>query len=464
MLTAINLFKELSISERLKLLETGREACFIKGETIFQQGDGADFFYIIIQGAIKISCKINNRELVVATYGKDHFFGEIALLGEMTYPYSGIVKSRSCVYFFDKDSFWQMIASFPSIRTIVLKTMGQRLQELQLMSQSHEKFMALGTLAAGLAHELNNPVSAAHRAVSQLQTIMSHRYNLLLKYMEQHLTSKQMGLLLNLQHNAFMYATKSECLNFSLDLFTKMDLEDRLGHWLEARGVEDGWKLSPSLLVAGIHPEQLEEISEQVSIDTFKDLLTLLEIMVTEASLFNTLDRGVERVAELVGAVKNYSYLDRGSAMQSNINVNQDLESTLTIMSYQLQQQQIEVERDYAPNLPLLYGNGATLNQVWSNLIENGIDAVEQNGRIWVRTLTDDEYVVVEIADNGAGIEPEIQGRIFEPFFTTKEVGKGTGIGLSLAFRIVVKEHHGDIRYWSEPGYTCFRVCLPIHD
>ncbi|MEM8677122.1 MAG: ATP-binding protein [Cyanobacteria bacterium P01_G01_bin.67] len=463
MLNTIPLFKELSLSQRVELLQTGTETCFPPGEILFHQGDSAEFFYIVTQGTIKISRKINNRELLVTTYSKNNFFGEIALLGEMNYPYSGSARSRSCVYFFDKDSFWHMIASFPSIRKIVLSHMGQRIQELQIMSQSHEKFMALGTLAAGLAHELNNPASAAHRAVSQLQTIMSNRYTLLLKYMEQHLTSKQMKVLLKLKQNTIMYATKSECLNFSLDPMIKLDLEDRLVHWLEEKGVDDGWKLASSLLVAGINPEQLEEISEQVATDTFKDLLTLLETMVTEASLLNTLDHSVERVSELVEAVKNYSYLDKGSAKQSNINVNQGLENTLAVMGYQLEKQQILIKQDYANDLPLLYGNGATLNQVWSNLIDNAIYAIGQKGIISIRTFTEDNYVIVEIADNGPGIPPEVQNRIFEPFFTTKEVGTGTGIGLSLAFRIVVREHHGDIRCFSQPGYTCFRVCLPIN-
>ncbi|MEM8722537.1 MAG: ATP-binding protein [Cyanobacteria bacterium P01_G01_bin.39] len=462
MINTITLFKELSLNERQELLQTGTEACFQAGEMLFQQGDLADNFYIVTEGTIKISRKVDNHELMVANYCKDNFFGEIALLGEMTYPYSGAARSRSCVYSFNKDSFWRMIASFPSIRRIVLDYMGKRLQELQIISQSHEKFIALGTLAAGLAHELNNPASAAHRAVSQLQTIMSNRYNLLLKYMEQHLTPKQMEILSKLKQNTFMYATKSKCLNFSFDPLQKMDLEDRLVQWLEEKGVEDGWKLSSSLLVAGIDPEQLEEISEQVATDTFKDLLILLETMVTEASLLNTLDHGVAKVSELVGAVRNYSYLDKGSAMQSNISVNQGLESTLTIMSYQIKKQQILIEQDFTQDLPLLYGNGATLNQVWSNLIDNAIYAVGKKGTIWVRTFLDDVHVVVEIADNGPGIPPEVQNRMFEPFFTTKEVGEGTGIGLSLAFRTVVREHFGDIRCFSEPGYTCFRVCLPI--
>lgn len=464
MLNAIALFKELSIQERSELLKMGTEACFQPGEILFEQGDLAQCFYIVTEGAIKISCKVKNRELVIATYCKDNFFGEVALLGETTYPFSGLARSRSCVYFFDKDSFWRMIALFPSVRAVVLDYMGRRIRELQILSQSHEKFLAMSTLAAGLAHELNNPASASYHAINQLQTIMSERYTLLFKYMEEHLTPEQMKILLKLKHNTFMYATKSICLNFSLDPLTRMDMEDRLITWLENRGVEDGWKLTSSLLAAGISPEQLEEISEQVATDTFKDFLNLLETMVAEASLLNILGHGVEQVSGLVDTVKNYSYLGQASVKKSNLSVNSGLDSTLSIMAYELQRNEISVERNYDNKLPLLYGNGATLNQVWSSLIDNAIDAIdaEKKGIIKIYTFTEDDYVIVEIIDNGSGITPEIQGRIFEPFFTTKEVGYGTGIGLSLAFRIIVSEHNGDIRCSSKPGYTCFRVCIPI--
>jgi len=198
-----------------------------------------------------------------------------------------------------------------------------------------------------------------------------------------------------------------------------------------------------------------------VATDTFKDLLVLLETMVTEASLLNILAHGVERISELVDAVKNYSHLDQAAIKQSNISIHQGIESTLTMMSHELKKHQILVERDYAQNLPLIYANEATLNQVWSNLIDNAIDAVGEKGKIRIRTFQEDDCITVEIADNGVGVTSEVQGRIFEPFFTTKEVGQGKGIGLSLVYRVVVSEHNGDVRCFSEPGDTCFRVRLP---
>lgn len=462
MLDTITLFKELPIQDRLELFKSGTKTCIQQGEFLFKQGEPAKHFYIVLEGAIRVSRKTDNRELILAIYEQDTFFGETALLGGINHPFSGLALSNSCLYFFDRDSFWQMLALFPSIRKVVLDYMGKRMQELQILSQSQERFTALGTLAAGLAHELNNPASAAHRAVSQLQDSMSKRYTLLLKYMEQYLTSEQMKVLLKLKHNAFMYATKSICLNFSLDPLTQMDLEDQLVTWLEERGIENGWQLASSLLAAGVTPDQLEEISQRTTTDTFKDLLTLSAKMVTEASLLNVLDHSIVRVSELVNAVRSYSCLEQSSLEKSNIDIYPGIESTLTIMSYKLRKYQILVKREYADELPPIYANGAALNQVWSNLIDNAIDAIAEKGTIWIRTEAAADRVTVEIADNGTGIPPEIKDRIFEPFFTTKEVGKGTGIGLNSVFRVVVREHNGDVRCYSQSGSTCFRVCLPI--
>ncbi|MEO0926544.1 MAG: ATP-binding protein [Cyanobacteria bacterium J06643_13] len=462
MLNAITLFSELPVKERSELLTTGTEICFERGEMLFKQGDSVEHFYIVTKGAIKVSRKTTNQELILATYGRDSFFGEIALAGEMIHPYSGSAIRHSCVYSFDKDSFWRMLGLFPSIRKVVLDYMVRRTQEYNVLAQSHDKFIALGTLAAGLAHELNNPASAAQRAVSQLQSTTSDRYSILLDYVQQHLTSKQMKVFQELHYNTLLYANKSICVDSRPDPIAQMDLEDRLVAWLENKGFENPWKLASTLLFAEITPEQLEEISSGIEPAIFQELLNILETMLTEASLLNILSHGVKRISELVNTVKNYAYLDRALVKQNSIDVHQGIESTLTILSYQLKKNQITIERDYSERLPYICGNGATLNQVWSNLLDNAIDAVSYQGKIMLRTSKEDDHIMIEIIDNGKGIPPEVQNRIFEPFFTTKEVGRGTGIGLSTVFRIVVMEHKGDIRCFSQPGETCFRVCLPI--
>ena len=462
MLNAITLFRELPVSERLELLNTGTEICFQRGEKLFKQGDSVKHFYIVTKGAIKISRKTSNRELILATYGRDTFFGEIALAGEITHPYNGSAICHSCVHSFDKDSFWRMLGLFPSIRKVVLDYMAKRTQEYNFLSQSHDKFVAIGTLAAGLAHELNNPASAALRATAQLKNTKAKRYDLLFKHLRHHLTPQQMKSLEKLQDNALKRAERSVCSSSRLDPLVQMELEDRLVTWLEEREAKNIWQLASTLLIARITPEQLEEISNGIEKNIFQDLLNFLEMMISEASLLNILNHGVERILELVNTVKSHSYLDRASVKQNNIDIHQGIESSLAILSYELKKKQITVKQNYSADLPFVYGNGAALNQVWSNLIENAIDAVGSKGKIWISTSVKEDCAIVNIIDNGTGIAPDLQSRVFEPFFTTKEVGKGTGIGLSTVFRVVVVEHKGDVRCFSQPGVTCFRVCLPI--
>ncbi|MEM6610904.1 MAG: ATP-binding protein [Cyanobacteria bacterium P01_C01_bin.72] len=464
MLNAITLFSELAVKERTELLTTGTEICFQRGETLFKQGDYVEHFYIVTKGAIKVSRKTKNQELILATYGRDSFFGEIALAGEMIHPYSGSAIRHSCVYSFDKDSFWRMLGLFPSIRKVVLDYMARRTQEYNVIAQSHDKFVALGTVAAGLAHELNNPASAAQRAVSQLQSTSTERYGKLFNSIQQHLNPQQIKVFQELQYKTLLYANGSVCSDCRPDPIAQMDLEDRLTAWLENQGFSNAWKLASTLLFADITPQQLEAIGVGIEPAVFKELVNLLEAMLTEASLLNILSHGVKRISELIDTVKSYAYLDRAMAKQNSIDVHQGIESTLTILSYKLKKNQIIVERNYSERLPYVCGNGAALNQVWSNLIDNAIDAVSHRGKISIRTSKIKDHVMVEIIDNGKGIPPEVQKRIFEPFFTTKEVGRGTGIGLSTVFRVVVVEHQGDIRCFSQPGETCFRVCLPVGD
>lgn len=456
-LRKIPLFQELT-EEQFQCLPDGIEVWLNPGEMLFVQGELVEYFYVVLEGTVRISRKIYNQELVLDTYDSGMFLGEVPLLADTVQLVSGQAVCRSHIFCIKKDDFWQMLVICPLVRKVILGYMAKRTQELQVLSQQHEKLISLGTLAAGLAHEMNNPASAVHRVAEQLHTPITTLQALALKTIEQHLAPVQFQRLSKLKHDAMThFATPNR-----LDPLTQIKLEDELANWLKEYNVVDGWKYVSTLVAAGINTSALESIGSQMSIDALRDMLNWLEVTLTLTNLLNLLEQATTRISELVKAVKAYSYMNRSSLQE--VNVHEGLESTLTILSYTLKKRSdIVVIRKYDPNLPLICAYGSELNQVWTNLIENAIDALGESGQISIQTAQEIDYVLVEIADNGQGIPLEIQSRIFEPFFTTKEVGAGTGLGLEIAYRIVVFHHHGDIRLFSEPGNTRFQIRLPIN-
>ncbi|MBN3896129.1 MAG: cyclic nucleotide-binding domain-containing protein [Nostoc sp. NOS(2021)] len=457
-LRKISVFENLNENE-LKCFLNGTELWLNSGDILFHQGDPVEYFYVVFEGAIQLSREIGNQNIVLATYGTGTFFGEVPLLAGTLHLASGQAVRRSYMYCLHENDFWQMITICPTVRKIVLGHMACRMQELQLLSQQHEKLVALGTLSAGLAHELNNPVSAAHRAAGQLQDTVKSLDAVTLKFIEQYLTPTQVKHLLTFRQDAIEHAAYAATQN-PCDPLVQIDWEDELAHWLELHNVTDGWKLAPALVAAGLNNDKLEAISKYLTTNTFTDVLIWLEATLSITGLLKVLEQGTTRVSEIVKAIKDYSYMDRASLLK--IDVHEGLENTLTILRYKLRKHNIVVTREYEKSLPCIQAHGSALNQVWTNLIDNAIDALGEQGKIWVRTSKDKDYIIVEIVDNGPGIPPKIQSRIFEPFFTTKEVGAGTGLGLEISYRIVVTQHNGDIRCFSQPGQTRFQIRLPI--
>jgi signal transduction histidine kinase len=319
-----------------------------------------------------------------------------------------------------------------------------------------ERLLALGSLTAGLTHELNNPAAAAVRATSSLrERVAGMRGKLRLlaggKYERATLES-----LIELQQRAVEKVAKAP----KLDPLAASDAEDELSDWLDDRGISDGWQLAPTFVQAGLDVEWLDQVRDCVGTEMLEAALRWLNYTVETELLMNEIEDATVRITTLVGAAKQYSQLDR--APFQVVDVHDLLDSTLLMLSAKIGKG-VKIIKNYDRTLPKIPAYAAELNQVWTNLIDNAVSAMNGSGTLTIRTARDDSHVLVEFGDTGPGIPADIQKRIFEPFFTTKPVGEGTGLGLDISWRIVVNKHHGDLRVESaEPGDTRFQVRLPI--
>jgi PAS domain S-box-containing protein len=315
-----------------------------------------------------------------------------------------------------------------------------------------EKLSALGKLSAGLAHELNNPAAAAQRAASQMAEQMADLESLAIRLSQHGLGDQQWELLRNAHQESAAGPGDMSALDSA-------DLEDDLSAWLEEHGVDDAWQIAPGLVAAGFDKPSLEALASDLPDSALPDALAWLSCSQSVADLVETVAISTHSISELVGAVKEYSYMDR--APEQEIDVHGGLDSTLRILDHKFKQG-TKLIREYDRDIPWICVPAGELNQVWTNLIDNAIDAAGPEGEVRIRTLRDGDRVVVEVEDDGRGIPSDIQSKIFDPFFTTKDVGEGTGLDLDVARRIVRERCHGEIDFQSEPGHTRFQVRLPI--
>ncbi len=324
----------------------------------------------------------------------------------------------------------------------------------EALRRQEEKMAALGKLTAGLAHELNNPATAANRAASSLRESVQNLASLLWKGNSLPFTPEQAQDLAELQSKALERSRSS----IPQDPLAQSDLEEDLQDWMDMHHLPEGWKHAPTLAQAGVDSSWLEDVIEITGAEMFGEALSWMEAILSIAGLAGEIETSTRRLSEIAKAVRAYTYQDQSPR---DVDLHRSLENTLLILGYKLKEG-VKVVREYDPSLPHVAGYGGELSQVWTNLIDNAIDALGGKGTITIRTSHQDGNVVVEIADDGPGIPPEIQKRIFEPFFTTKEMGKGTGLGLDISQRIVVERHQGEMLVESRPGETRFRVRLPV--
>ncbi len=451
-LRRLPLFAGLPDSDLEWLSGRAEEVSIEAGSNLIEEGQPGDAAYIVLDGEFDVIKKSNRQDIVIAVRQGGEVFGEMALIEHS--PRTATVRAvrRSNVLKIGGDVFQQLLAHSPSASLSILQTVTQRLLQNDALLRQNEKMAALGTLAAGLAHELNNPAAAVRRTADQLRIALDNWTSATTDLQRLSLGEDQMQLVDGLKARV---AVSQGVV--TIDPLERGDREYEVQTWLEGHDLPDAWQLAPALVSGGWTPSALSKVEADFSSPALGAVIRWLATGLLVYSLLDELDLGASRISEIVKAVKAYSYLDQAPVQQ--IDVHEGLENTLVILRSKLSG--IQIIREYAPDLPRIDAYGSELNQVWTNILDNAVYALEGHGSIRLRTHSADGEVIVEIEDNGPGIPAEIQQRIFEPFFTTKPPGVGTGLGLHIAYTII-NNHYGRLRVTSRPGSTCFEVSLPV--
>jgi len=444
-------FADLPEDQIAWFLSRAEEMQIKAGETYVRQGDPADWLFVILEGQFQWRGEFGGETVVLSGKPGD-VTGVLPFSRMKQFAVTGRAVVDGRILRFPTSQFSELVQKMPELTTRLVGLMSDRIRETTRIEQQRDRLASLGKLSAGLAHELNNPASAAKRATSQLRVILKKIKDASHELGKRDLTPAQRAEIESLEVSFTVQDVPPP------DPLTISDLEDKLDSLLRSHGQNDLWMLAAGLARRNIQPEVLESLFSKLDAVTARAALVRIAASVEVASLLHEIESSTSRISDLVGAIKQYTYMDQ-SAVQ-NVDIVKSLEITLTILNHKLKQG-VAVQRDYQ-RVPLLVNSfGSELNQVWTNVIDNAIDAMHGKGELRVRTYREDGCVVVEIADNGPGISPEVQPHIFEPFFTTKGVGEGTGLGLDTVQRIV-KKHRGSIQVTSKPGDTRFQIWLPL--
>jgi signal transduction histidine kinase len=446
------LFEGLSDDELQRLMDMAEPVSLRAGEILIKQGDAGDAAYVVIQGEFEIQKQTGQSLIKIDVRNSGDVVGEMALLSSAPRNATVIAKTDCEVLRIPPEAFQQLLTTSTTAAMAVLHWVMARLSQNEALLHQQEKMAALGTFSAGLAHELNNPAAAAQRGAAELKKTIG-KWQTLTHQIEVVAYKENQTQWLN---DFVKEASRRFESPLKIDALGKIDLVDQLQAWLESNQVESAWELAPAIVNFGWDVPALEKLKDSAFFHLSMQWLGVSCLMM---GLLSEVGQTTERLSQIVQAMKSYTYLDQAPLLE--VDVHEGLENTLVIMQHKLKHG-ISIKREYSPGLPRIEAYASELNQVWTNIIDNAIDAMNGKGEIKLKTYAEDSYVVVEIEDNGPGIPEQIRSRIFEPFFTTKAPGKGTGLGLHISHDIIANRHHGQLLVESQPGRTRFKALLPI--
>jgi signal transduction histidine kinase len=446
------LFEGLSDEELQHLVDMAEPVILHADDVLMRQGEAGDAAYVVIKGEFEIQKQSGQSVIKIDVRNPGDVVGEMALLSRASRTATVVAKTEGETLRIPAEAFEQLLLSSSTAAMAVLRWVMARLTQNESLLHQQDKMAALGTLSAGLAHELNNPAAAAQRSASELNRNLVRLQAMTHQIEETAFRENQTEWL-----DRFM---KESSRRFSrpvkLDALERIDLVDQVQDWLGAQHVESAWEYAPAMVRFGWNVQELEKLKDSPLFDL---AIKWLGIGCLTVGLLSEIQETTERISQIVRAMKSYTYLDQAPLLE--VDVHEGLESTLVIMQHKLKRG-VTIRREYSSNLPRIEAYASELNQVWTNIIDNAVDAMNGQGEITIKTYASNEHVVIEITDNGPGVPKNIQTRIFEPFFTTKAPGQGTGLGLHISHDIVVNRHKGQLLVESQPGETKFKVKLPV--
>jgi signal transduction histidine kinase len=437
------------------LADNGDRIELAAGDRMFSRGESAEFMFIVVSGTIQRYEEVAGQWLVVSTSNIGQVTGMLPFSRMTHYPGHTVATEPSLILRVNKSDFDEMLAVSHELGQALVAEMSNRVRGDVRLEQQREKMMALGRLSAGLAHELNNPTAAIRRTSESLAESLESQSKIILAMLQQ--DHPQVSIVA--MDKLWKVISEKE-IGDSLSPLDRSDREEEFADWLAERDITEAWEYAGVFTDTGLLVEDLDRFCKTVPSEFLNDAFAWITSNIEINRMVDEISASAGRVSELVSSVKVYSHMDRSSEHKPT-NVQEGLDSTLRMFGHRLKEKNIQLIREYKANLPTIPANAGELNQIWTNLIDNALDAMEKGGELRVRITTDDWGLIVRIIDNGAGIPEDVRARIFDPFFTTKDVGEGTGLGLDISRRIV-NTHGGQIEVKSKPGQTEMYVRLPI--